>query len=185
MNKRGNQMNKKERVLVVLACVALLIAPLVWAGQNQWFYTQMDSGALNSDGSGATMAQVGTGVSLIGVIDNYASRSEGLYSLQPGAWKMGYNEAFNTTNTQSTGSSNDSAVTIEYRYGLSNRNLTKTQWENKGESGTTLIAVWTISGTSDPVEFYPEAARYVGIFAAPGGGPTQFCVPTDTWVVWQ
>ena len=173
----------KHKIWALLAMAALLSAPLVMAGQNEWFWKVFEDQVLSS-GNRAHMARTGTGVTLIGVIDNYQNRSERVYSLQPGAWYMIAGDAAGNA-AESTGSTSDSAVTIEYRYGISNKIITRDQWEAKGEGGTTLIAVWTISGISDPVEFDPEPARFVGIFAAPPGGPTQFCVPQKTWLAWQ
>jgi hypothetical protein len=167
----------KSKVLGILCITALLFAPLVIAGQDRWF-TKMFA-----DQSG-NMGRATSGVSLIGLIDQYVDRTVGQFSLEPGTWTMVAGQASGTA-LASTGSSSDSAVSIQYRYGLSNRPRTLTQWELLGTSGTTLIGNWLISGTSHPVPFYPEdGARYIGIFAC-ATGISQFQVPTRTWVVYQ
>jgi hypothetical protein len=167
---------KMRKILIVF--LFLILPSLAFAGGAY----EVNVYELESQ-SGSTMAGTSTGVSLIGTIDlSKMKPANGVFSIEPGTWKFAAGQA-SGTGEQTTGSSADSAVTVTYCYGISNKELTTAEWETR--SGITEIESWTISGNSnEPKEFFPEFAVYIGIFAR-CSGISKFLVPEDTVIAVQ
>ncbi len=133
--------------------------------------------------SGATMDAT-SGVSLIMEIDLARADPLGYFSVGPGVLTFGGEGAGvqgdyrDNLDPGGTGGTDDSGVSLEFRYALSNKKLSTAQWEAYGISGTTLFGTVTVGSSTSPYPLALEPDRvagWLGIFGA--SGMSQFEVP--------
>jgi len=131
----------------------------------QVFYLDYQTGVTTSIGPDS-------GVSLVGVINLEGKVVKGRFSIQATT----INLAADTVTPNGTGEA--SGVSGTFRYGISGRDLTVTQWQALGTSGTTKIATITTSSgdsTWGLHRFKPEFTARLGIFFV--SEATSFKVP--------
>lgn len=159
-----------KKIISIIAICLLLCCGMAMAGELKVWEIPASS-------SGGTVYKSHTGVSLIAVFD-----TKGIDLV--GTWSVGYPQkvyyAYRTlpaVTPYQTGNANTSGITLTYRYGVSNRQLSEKEWIDLGTSGTTLIvsAAMDSGQTKHQVwAFTPEQGRYVAILTQAGNTPYYF-----------
>ena len=157
-----------KKIIVLMGLFLLILVSPLYASEMSVYTALMDTN------SGVSMGGTGSGISLIGTVDIAKLRpSNRTYSIQLDTVELA---------TGGTGLTGDAGKTVGLCYGISNTDLTATQWEVKGTTGTTVISLQAIgSGSSiEPHNFTPEFSNYLAIFSY--SGSAQFYVPKAYFV---